>query len=609
MRPFGKFVLLLLAAAPLNAADDAPWDAVRAILQTRSEPVVFDRYTPRPSHSEDPRTALPGGWLIRHEPVDPGTLNPYLATDTASRRVLEHVFESCLYIDKEPPYAVRPLVARSRPQVSDDHLQYSFTLRPEVRFADGTPLTAADLLFSLKVLKNPQVQISGFMRNHFVHLVRAEAPAPDRAIFTYSQPYFLNETVLGQVWILPRHHYDPEGLLAPVTLASLADGSWESGPHAERVRRFAQHFNQLYNTRPLGSGPYLIADPDADVVTQQKVVLSRNPNYWGKGRPDLPPAGHVDRIVSRVISNADAAFIELGNGRLDTRALQPLEFRHKIWSESFTQRFLTAVGHSSGFLFIAWNNTLPIFADQRTRQALSHLTPRQEMIDNLLYGLGMPVNGPVHAFRPEYHDGLTPYAYDPDRALDLLEEAGWRDRDNDGLLDRHIDGRSVPFRFEFMVSNGYPLGKDIALVLQSELADVGIDCQVRELDWSIFLERLRTKDFAAFVVGLGAATDQPPDIYANWHSSQYAGDGVNVSGFADAEVDSLLETYRQTFDADRRIALYRRVQEVLHAQQPWTFLWTSRWALSYHRRFQGVQWYPFDRDIRQWWVPAGDRLY
>jgi len=231
------------------------------------------------------------------------------------------------------------------------------------------------------------------------------------------------------------------------------------------------------------------------------------------------------------------------------------------------------------------------------------------MIRSLLFGLGEPIESPIHKFRPEYNRELKPYPYDPDQAGKLLAEAGWGDADGDGVLDKVIDGTSTPFSFEILVNSGNQLRKDVALILQNELKDAGIDCQVRELDWSIFLQRVKGQEFAAVVLGWTGSMRFPPDNYQIWHSSQAKGNGSNHIGFANPEVDEILEDYRREFDPQKRIALYQRYQEILYEEQPYTFLWMSRVARAYSRRFQGVNWYPMGADTQEWWVRTADRVY
>ncbi|MCC7262068.1 MAG: peptide-binding protein [Candidatus Latescibacteria bacterium] len=602
------WALAALGALAVSAGADEVWSKVQAILSGTRDIVVLDGTTPAPLRQ--PKGAAPeyGDWMVEHMLSDPENLNPYTSTDAGASSIHRFVFESLLYPDNEPPYALKGLVAKAYPTISADKLSYTFELRPDVKFADGHPLTAADVLFSMKVIQNPQV-MAAHLRNYYEAVKDVRLDGEYRITFLCSEPYFRNDMMLGGFEILPRHFYDPEGLMAPVPLRSLVDGSWEQGPNAAAVKKFAEQFNQNFNRKLMGSGPYLIADPERDVVTQQKVVLTRSANYWGKGKEGLPPTGYVDKIVFKIINNMDAAFIELTNGQLDMHTLQPLEFKEKSWSSDFNQRFLKGIEYSSGYAYVGWNNQHPIFRDKLVRQAMTCLTNREEMIRSLLFGLGETIESPIHKFRPEYNNNLKPYPYSPERAAELLTQAGWSDSDGDGILDKNIDGKQTPFSFEILVNSGNQLRKDVALILQNELKDAGINCQVRELDWSILLQRVKGQDFAAVVLGWTGSMRFPPDNYQIWHSSQSAGRGSNHIGFANAEVDKILEDYRREFDPKKRIAMYQRYQEILHEEQPYTFLWMSRLARAYSRRFQGVNWYPMGADTQEWWVRTADRMY
>ena len=204
---------------------------------------------------------------------------------------------------------------------------------------------------------------------------------------------------------------------------------------------------------------------------------------------------------------------------------------------------MKGIQYAGGYTYIGWNNNHPIFQDKLVRRAMTFLTDRESMVKNLLFGLAETVESPIHKFRPEYNHDLKPYNYDPGKALALLKEVGWKDTDNDGILDKEINGERIPFQFEFLVNSGNQLRKDIALTLQSSLEDLGIDCRVRELDWSIFLEKVKNKDFAAVTLGWTGGTGLrfPPDAYQIWHSSQIEGNGSNFVSFRNKESDQILE--------------------------------------------------------------------
>ncbi|MEE3259124.1 MAG: ABC transporter substrate-binding protein [Candidatus Latescibacterota bacterium] len=607
-----KLLLLALGVAIGgcgDAADEAAaWETVQKILIGTKDIVVLDGTEKAPLRSEDAGDPEFGDWMVRHMMSDPEKLNPYTSNDAGASTVLGYVFETLLTAEDELPYDLVGHLAKGYPRISADKLSYTFELREGPRFADGKPLTADDVVFSMKVIKNPQV-LAPHLRNYYATVIDVRMAEGNKVTFTCAEPYFRNDISLGFMEILPRHFYDPEGLMDQVSVASLVDGSWEEGPNQERVERFAEQFNQNFNRALLGSGPYMIADVERDVVTGQKVVLSRNPDYWGLGVEELSDPGYVDKVVFKIINNTDAAFIELTNGNIDYHSLRPLEFREKSWSEDFIRRFLKGVKYGDGYMYIGWNNAKPIFRDKRVRQALTHLTDREGMIENLLFGLAESIEGPINKFRPEYNHDLQPLGYDPERALDLLNEAGWADSDDDGILDKVVDGEKVDFRFEILVNSGNQIRKDVALTLQYELQDIGIDCQVRELDWSIFLQKVRGKEFDAVVLGWVTSPKFAPDSYQIWHSSQAENNGSNYISFNSEELDGILDAYRLEFDAQKRIAMYQRLQQILHEEQPYTFLWKSRTAQAYSRRFANVNWYPAGPQLQEWFVDDDNQFY
>ena len=584
------------------------WGSVQNILRNTRDNVVLDGTTSVPLRHDGTKSPQNGDWMVRHTLSDPENLNPYTSSDAGASRISAYIYESLLYAEEEAPFALKGLLAIDYPVISEDRLSYLFELRTDATFADGEPVTVQDVLFSMKVIKNPAV-LAPHLRNYFSAVTDVIVEDGNGIRFVCDQPYFRNDLVLGSFEVIPRHFYDPDGLMDPVAIKSLIDGSWETREHAERVKKFAEQFNQNFNRQVLGSGPYSIENPDVDIVTQQKVVLTRNPKYWGASHDFLPSPGYIDKLVFKVINNMDAAFVELTNGNLDLHGLQPLEFKEKSWSKEFTGRFLKGIAYGSGYTYIGWNNSHTIFSDPLVRRAMTHLTDKEGMVTNLLFNLGEPVLSPIHKFRPEYHLELKTIPYDPDLALDLLEKVGWDDADGDGVLDKEIDGKRVPFKFEFLVNSGNQIRKDIALIMQHELADIGIVCEVRELDWSIFLQRVKNKDFAAVTLGWTGSLRFPPDGYQIWHSSQAEGNGSNFISFKNQEVDEILESYRKEFDFDKRVQLYKRFQEILHEDQPYTFLWKSRSATAYSRRFEGVNWYLAGPETREWWVDVPNQIY
>jgi peptide/nickel transport system substrate-binding protein len=312
---------------------------------------------------------------------------------------------------------------------------------------------------------------------------------------------------------------------------------------------------------------------------------------------------------SRVINNMDAALVNLKAGNLDMMGLQPLQYLRQTSGARFEKDYEKYIYSTPSYTYVGWNSANPIFQDMRVRQAMTYLTNREQMVKTILFDLGQVVDGPIYRFRPEYNESLYSYPFDPQKALALLREAGWKDTDGDGILDKEIDGQRTPFRFEIKFNSGNDIRKGVALALQDELRKHGIDANVRALDWTIFLDEVRNHNFDAVILGWAMSVTEP-DAYQVWHSSQVENKGSNTISYKNPRVDAILEEYRRTFDANKRIELYHEFQRILNVEQPYTFLFIQKAVTAVSRRFHGVEVLPIGR-LRplDWWVPKAQQKY
>jgi len=554
---------------------------------------------PTAADAKDPGKPVTGDWMVIHSLSDPEQLNPLTSNDASSSEVNGFIFESLL--SRNPrTLELKPLIAESRPEISENKLTYTFKIRKDARFQDGRPLTGEDVLFSVKAIKCPFVN-APFLRVYFNSLVDAELVDAYTIRFTIMEPYFLNESVLGGITLLPRHYYDPENLLQRITVRQLTQ---DPAKLSAEVKKFGDQFNRNYNRNPLGSGPYKFSS----WKTGREIELIRNEDYWGIGKDGVDQA-YVDRLKFRIVNNMDAALTRLKSGSLDyMEVLQPVQVVRGTNSERFNLEFKKYEYYAPTYSYIGWNNDHPIFRDKRVRQAMTYLTDRKQIVKSVLFGLGEVVDSHIYLFRPEYDKSLVSYPFDPKKALTLLDDAGWKDTDGDGILDKAIDGRQIPLRFEIKINSGNAVRKSVALVLLDELRKHGIAVNVRELDWTIFLNDVKNHQFDAVVLGWAMSTTEP-DAYQVWHSSQAANKGSNAISYKNPRVDQILEQYRGEFDAQKRIELYKEFQEILHDEQPYTFLYVSKRVSVVHRRFQGVEVFPDGLRPIDWWVPLTRQKY
>ncbi|MCZ6625891.1 MAG: peptide-binding protein [Deltaproteobacteria bacterium] len=548
---------------------------------------------------EKSATPVTGDWLIAHMLSDPEQLNPLTSNDAGASSILGYIVEGLLTRDPRT-LELKPQLAESRPVISDDKLSYTFKIRRDVHFQDGRPLTGEDVLFSIKAIKCPLVN-APFTRVYYASVVDAKLLDDYTIRFITKEPYFLNESVLGGIDVLPHHYYDPENLLKDITVRELTR---EISQLPETVRKFADNFNKNFSRNPMGSGPYKFKG----WKTGQEVILERDQNYWGMGKKGVDQP-YLDIHRYRVINNLDAALVRLKSGGLDEMNLQPLQHLRQTGSKKFEKDYQKLLYFSPGYTYIGWNNSHPIFQDKRVRKAMTYLTDRKQMVKTILFDLGKVVDSPIYFFRPEYDKSLKSYPYDPKKGLALLREVGWRDTDGDGVLDKMMDGKTIPFRFEIKFNSGNQIRKSVALTLQDELKKHGITATVRQLDWTIFLDDVRNHKFDAMILGWAMSVNEP-DAYQLWHSSQAANKGSNMISYKSARVDEILENYRREFDPEKRIELYREFQQILHDEQPYTFLFMRKSISAVNRRFKDVEVLPSGglRSL-EWWVPRSSQRY
>jgi len=542
--------------------------------------------------------AAPGDWIIVRYEVDPETLNPLLFTTAAAGRALygvnySQIFETLLQYDPADWSFTKPVLAESYPEISPDHLTYTFTIRERVQWHDGRPFSADDVLFSIKVLMSPLADTAR-LRGYFLNLVDVQIVESRKVRFTFSKPNFLNANNLGgeALGIIPKHVFDPAGLLDNLTYKDMIGPKGQSAA----VKKFAEEFHKHPANRvPIGTGPYRFERWESG----KELTLVRNDAYWGR-------KAYLQKIVFRVIQDYPAALTALKAGDVDFNPrMTPIQYAQQTSGQQFESQFVKATHSPPQYAFIVWNADRPFFKDKRVRQAMTMLIDRRQIIQTLRFGLGKLTESHFNPSSPDYNKNLKPYPYDPARAAQLLDEAGWKDANGDGIREK--DG--VPFRFTFLGSAGSTFTDQLLPILKEELRKVGIEMLERRLEFTVMIKNLRDRQFDASTLML--VSPLVADPYETWHSSSIANRGSNYAGFRNAEADRLLEEARMEFDADKRRQLYWRWQEIVHEEQPYTFLYVPEDPAAYHKRFQNVVWQPPDPgyDLNQWFVPQSLQKY
>jgi len=319
-----------------------------------------------------------------------------------------------------------------------------------------------------------------------------------------------------------------------------------------------------FNRKPIGTGPFRFME----WVSDEKIVVEANPRYF-EGRPNL------DRIIYRIVPETALSEMELLTGGVDDAGVYPYQFRRmsqvpylKIYSQP-----------SLGYTYIGYNFKNRLFQDRRVRLALTYAINREEIVQYVLYGLGKVATGPFPNHLWYASPRVKPIPYDPQKARQLLAEAGWKDTNGDGILER--EGK--PFLFTLITNSGNDTRRDVGVLVQRQLREIGIDVKFELYEWSVFLKNfINAKHFDACILGWALSVD--PDAYEIWHSSQIE-KGFNFVSYRNPEVDRLLEEGRKEYNQEKRKEIYWRIHELMAEDQPYTFLYVPLGMTALRKKF------------------------
>ncbi len=537
-----------------------------------------------------------GDTLVIGQQSDLASLNPITAQAAASHNLIDALNVATLKTSFDCGLKYEPGLA-SAWSFSEDSTELYMTLRPEARWSDGVPVTAHDVAFSYGLVANDLV--ASPRRPYIEHMqpeARPEVIDDHHLVFRFTKAY--DRTVMlahaSDLKLVPRH-----ALLD-------ADASTLRGHEFSRD--------------PVVTGPWRLVTWEPN----QRLVIEPEPDWWGPAE-DRP---RLRRVIFKVLPEYATRLMELENGSVDlVEGIQVEDAERLAEHPDIT---LHRRGPRSTD-FLAWNaldaasygETLerlgpdqmdwaqvaphPIFHDKQVRRAMSLAIDVDKLVADLLtdstgeaYGQ-RALSTVSPAICGSHNDSIEPLPHDPARARQLLAELGWGDSDGDGVLDK--DGR--PFAFTLLTNSGNPRRAKAAIIIQANLAEIGVDVQIEKLESNTFFSRLRKKDYEVALSGWSASTWV--DMSSLWHSGhRYA---QNYPNYSNPQVDELIEQALATPDPAETERLWNEVQALVYEDQPYTFLYWRDEIVGLSSRFEDAQvdfLYPFDRLER--WSVAPDKV-
>jgi len=497
---------------------------------------------------------------------DASFINPVVASDGQSYKVEWPVFDGLVEYDEH--LAIRPLLAETW-DVSPDRQSYTFHLRRDVVWHDGTPFTADDVAFTFDTMLNPKTRAAsraffGALAG-FAELTNPDHPAdpaslakrpvevlgPHTVRFNLSYPYaaFLGVLTAPRGAIIPRH--------------ALQSQDVNTTP---------------FNAKPVGSGAYRVVEWRKG----DSIVLEAFDRYYG-GRPA------IRQIVFRVIPDPVVRTQALRTGGIDMLDDPPIDELSRLKNDG---QYTIAGIYTPSYEYLGFRLDRPPFDDVRVRQALSYAVDFDAIVHKVLLGYALPATGPIPPTSWAYTAQIKRYPYDLAQAKRLLAEAGYAPGPN-GIMQR--DGR--PLRFGIKGDEGAQVVRDSAVIVQAQLAQIGVQAEIALLDWPTFVRQLFASDFEVILVGWTGHPDPDPFNYTIWHSSQWT--GRNFAHYKNPQVDQLLEAGRRGRDQAARRAAYVKLQQVLAEDAPYIWGFYAKEMYVYNRRLRGVSLIPAQAAIYQ----------
>ncbi|MBT3394494.1 MAG: permease [Waddliaceae bacterium] len=349
------------------------------------------------------------------------------------------------------------------------------------------------------------------------------------------------------------------------------------------ANNFAEHWAKNII---VSCGPWIF-----DGMTDNMIRFVRNRDYHNRY------AALSEALEVNFKESPNAIWQEFKVGNIDTYELSPeqlVELKNFLNDDDY----LLQASNNNGigrldylyraYNYVGWNHATPFFSSKKVRQAMAYAIDRRRIIKQNLNDMGIEITGSFFYNSPSYDTSIPPWPFDPYEARRLLEEDGWYDSNEDGIRDKIIDGKSVPFSFSLTYYVKNPTTKSNCEYIATALKEIGVDCRLNGVDINDLSADFEAKSFDAIYFGwqLGTPPEKPRQL---WHSSGAKEKGSsNAIGFVNAEADSIIEALEYEYDGERRLSLYHRFHKILHDEAPYIFLYTPKRALLYREYVQNV---------------------
>ena len=530
---------------------------------------------------------------------DPDKLNPLTTENAQSVMILNQMFCTLLNYDANT-LELNPFLAESLPVISNidtgankGGVSYTFVIRPEAVWDNGSPVTANDVVFTVKAVLNKLSGANSLLSGlDFLRDIKIDATNPKKFTVIANKKYILSESKIGTLPIIPAYAYDAGNLMSAFTIPELVKLSTDTSKTlTTTLTQFAQSFqNPKFSndkTAISGCGAYALAEKE----TGQRVVIERKKNWWGEKLATTLPRFQAKpaRILFKVVKDEAATLALLKNDEIDVVAkINPRTFSALKANDTLTKNYNFYNAPTLTLVQMGMNCKSEKLNDARVRRALAYCTNSATYIKSLMNGYATPASNPFVVQRKYYASDIPPFATNIVEAKKLLTDAGWRDSNADSTVDKKINGKSTELVLHFPFAAQNAVAKNIGLMLKESAKQAGIKIELEAIESKVLTERYAKRDYDVFVTSstFEPALDDPKEL---WASSSNTPSGGNRYQFENKTADALIEQIRGELDTEKRNVLYKKFQDLFHSEAPAIFLFSPQERLMIHKRLQNAQ--------------------
>lgn len=510
-----------------------------------------------------------GGTVYFQMDAEPETLNPLREADAWAHKIHEFTMEGLMVLNQDT-YKWMPGIAE-RFEASKDGLSYTFYLRKDVKFHDGSLLTANDVKFTIDLVKDPAYGAI-HKQPYYDKVKKVEVIDEYTVKISFTEKYFNNFNVVVS-----------DGYQSLVSKKTYGDPK-----------------NKL-NKELVGTGPYKLTR----YTKGKSIELEKNKEWWGWSVPHLQGMFNYEKIVFRFVKDNNLALNMMEKGLLDLLYPVPVEDFYKKtnnppWGKEIIKKEVINK-KPKGYGFVGWNLLDEKFKDRNVRVALAHLMNRELINQKFRYGKSELATGPWSRDSMYADSSVEPIEFNSERARQILDKAGWVDSNKDGVRDKLINNKRVDFQFTLLLVN-----RDVEkyfTIYKEDLKKAGIHMNLRIVEWNTFVKSLNGKDFEAVALGWagGGVHKDPKQV---WHSEASKEGGSNFISYKNPEVDKLIDRGRSILNNKERAKVFKQVYRLIAKDAPYLFMFYDKYERYARNKRIGVakDSYNYDIGYQYWWL-------